>query len=64
MFSSAISLFLLRKLPFVRFDFPRWKTVLAVSLIGLLAGLDPSLRTTSPDIPVPPLAGAGPVGLG
>jgi hypothetical protein len=51
----ALSLFLLRELPFPRFDFPRWQAVLAVSLIGVLVGLDPSLRAAPPDLPAPPL---------
>lgn len=55
MISSSISLFLLRELPFSRFDFPRWQPVLAVSLIGLLVGLDPSFRTAAADVPTPPL---------
>ncbi len=41
MSSTALSLFLLRELPFDRFTFPRWQSVLAVTLIGMLAGLDP-----------------------
>lgn len=53
--APAFSLFLLRELPFSRFDFPRWQSVLAISLIGLLVGLDPSLRTVPPEAPVPPL---------
>lgn len=55
MLQTSFSLFLLRKLPFSRFDFPRWQSVLAISLIGLLIGLDPSLRDTPPDMVVPPL---------
>ncbi|MCW5222971.1 hypothetical protein D5041_04985 [Verminephrobacter aporrectodeae subsp. tuberculatae] len=44
MIPTAFSLFALRELPFTRADFPRWQSVLAISLIGVLAGLDPSLR--------------------
>ncbi|MCW8207352.1 hypothetical protein D8B24_09885 [Verminephrobacter aporrectodeae subsp. tuberculatae] len=44
MIPTAFSLFALRELPFSRADFPRWQSVLAISLIGVLAGLDPSLR--------------------
>ncbi len=62
MIPATLSLFLLRKLPFSRFNFPRWQSVLAVTLIGLLIGLDPSLRATAPDMPIPPLWLA--VGLG
>lgn len=51
----AFSLFLLRELPFSRFDFPRWQSVLAVTLIGVLAGLDPGLRAGTPEMPgMPP----------
>ncbi len=55
MITPAFSLFLLRELPFSRFDFPRWQSVLVVTLIGLLIGLDPSLRAVPPEMPVPPL---------
>lgn len=54
MFQTAFPLFLLRELPFSRFDFPRWQSLLAISLIGLLIGLDPSLRAAPPDMPAPP----------
>lgn len=47
----AFSLFFLRELPFSRFDFPRWQSVLAVTLIGVLAGLDPGLRADTPEMP-------------
>ncbi len=50
----SLSLFLLNKLPFSRFAFPRWQSVLAISLIGVLIGLDPSLRAAPPEMPVPP----------
>jgi len=64
--SPAISLFILRELPFARFDFQRWQSLLAISLIGVLIGLDPSLRAVPPDmpdVPVPPLWLAIGVGL-
>jgi hypothetical protein len=61
-FKPALSLFLLRELPFSHFDFPRWQALLAISLIGLLIGLDPSFRAAPPDMPVPPLGLA--VGMG
>lgn len=47
MIRAAFSLFLLRKLLFDRFDYPRWQSVLAVTLIGVLSGLDPSLWSDS-----------------
>ncbi|ENO94237.1 hypothetical protein C662_04583 [Thauera sp. 28] len=55
MLNTSLSLFLLRKLPLSRLDFPRWQSGLAITLIGLLIGLDPSLRAAPPDMPVPPL---------
>ncbi len=55
MLSPALSLFLLRELPFPHFDFPRWQAVLAVTLIGVLAGLDPALRAETPEMPGLPL---------
>lgn len=55
MFQTAFPLFRLRELPFSRFDFPRWQSLLAIWLIGLLIGLDPSLRAAPPDMPAPPL---------
>ncbi|MBS3934905.1 MAG: hypothetical protein KGZ43_01925 [Sulfuritalea sp.] len=51
---TALSLFLLREHPFSRFDFPRWQSVLVISLIGVLIGLDPNLWSDS-GIPVVPL---------
>jgi len=72
MFSPALSLslFILRELPFSRFDFPRWQSVLAISLIGLLVGLYPSFRAAPTDMLAPPLwlvadvLGAGLTALG
>lgn len=55
MLNTSFSLFFLRGQPFPRFDFSRWHAVLAVSLIGVLMGLDPSLAATPPGIPEPPL---------
>lgn len=55
MITPAFSLFLLRELPFARFDFPRWQAVLAVTLIGILAGLDPGLRAGTPEMPGMPV---------
>jgi len=55
MLQPALSLFLLRELPFSRFDFPRWQSILAVTLIGILAGLDPGLRAGTPQMPGMPL---------
>lgn len=55
MLSLGFSIFILRRSPFSHFDFPRWQSVLIISLIGLLIGLDPSFRAAPPDMPVPPL---------
>jgi hypothetical protein len=53
--SPALDLFLLRKLPFSHFTFPRWQSITAITLIGLLVGLDPGLRAGFPDDLAPPL---------
>lgn len=55
MINLSFCLFRLREISFSRFDFPRWQSVLAISLIGALVGLDPSGRTAPPDMPAPPL---------
>jgi hypothetical protein len=60
MIPSALSLFLLRELPFSRFDFPRWQALVAITLIGVLAGLDPNLRAGTPEMPGMPLWAAVP----
>lgn len=44
---TTLSLFLLRELPFSRFTFPRWQSVLAITLIGVLIGLDPNHESMS-----------------
>ncbi len=51
MINSAVKSFLLRKLPFDCFAFPRWQSVLAITLIGMLMGLDPAMRAGTPDMP-------------
>lgn len=55
MLQNALSLFLLRELSFDRFAFPRWQSVLAVTLIGILSGLDPGLTAGTPEMPGMPL---------
>jgi len=55
MLTPALSLFLLRELPFARFDFPRWQAWAALIVIGLLVGLDPSMRAGTPEMPGMPL---------
>jgi len=51
MLAPAISLFLLKKLPFSHFTFPRWQSMLAITLIGILMGFDPRARVVPPDAP-------------
>lgn len=63
MLKSAFALFTLQELPFSRFDFPRWQAALAVSLIGVLIGLDPAMRNGSNGAPAMPLAAALLLGL-
>ena len=55
MVNSAFHLFLLRGQTFMHFNFPRWQSVLTISLIGGLVGLDPSLRAAPADVPISPL---------
>lgn len=50
-FRSAVSIFLLRKLPFDCFNFSRWKAVAGICLIGVLVGFDPNMRILSPEMP-------------
>jgi hypothetical protein len=63
MISSSFSLLLLRELPFTHFNFPRWQSLVAISLIGMLVGLDPSFRAAPPNMPVPPMWLAVVIGL-
>jgi len=55
MLTPALSLFLLRELPFARFDFPRWQAWATLIVIGHLVGLDPSMRAGTPEMPGMPL---------
>ncbi|WP_250961322.1 hypothetical protein [Serpentinimonas maccroryi] len=55
MIPLALALFLLRPQPFERFAYPRWQAALALTLIGLLVGLDPQFRLDTPEVPAPPL---------
>lgn len=56
MIRTAVSLFLLSELPFSRFAFARWQSVLAITLIGILVGLDPNMhmRAGAPGSAMPP----------
>lgn len=53
--SVAIELFFLRRPLFDRFAIRRWQSALAITLIGLLAGLDPNTRSAQSDMPAMPL---------
>lgn len=44
MLSSASSLFMLRDLSFAHFNFPRWQSLLVITLIGVVSGLDSAVR--------------------
>jgi len=55
MLKTSLALFFLRAQPFSCFEFPRWQAVVAVSLVGVLVGLDPSLAAKPPEIAKPPL---------
>lgn len=47
MIASSLSLFALNGLPFSRFDFPRWRSALVITLIGLAGGLIPGVPAES-----------------
>lgn len=51
-FGSGQSLFRLVKNSFSYFNFPRWQSVFAITLIGILAGLDPNMRTAPLAMPL------------
>lgn len=50
-FGSGQSLFRLVRSSFSYFDFPRWQSAFAITLIGILVGLDPNIRTPPPNMP-------------
>jgi len=62
-FKPARDLFLLRQLSFDAVAFSRWQSIIAISLIGLLTGFDPSMRASDPDMPPMPLTAALMLGL-
>ena len=43
---------LLKRVAFPDLLFPRWQSVLAISFIGVLRGLDPGFRAVPPGVPV------------
>lgn len=53
MLNTARKLFLLETVPFEASRFPRWQALAAISLIGVLAGLDPNMRVAEPPAPAP-----------
>lgn len=55
MLNPTFDLFRLHELPFSHFNFPRWQAWLALVAIGLLVGLDPTMRQAAPDMPAMPL---------
>ena len=57
-FTPAIKLFTLHKLPWSDFNFPRWQAWAVIVVIGLLIGLDPAMRHGTPDMPAMPLLSA------
>lgn len=63
MLGNALSLFTLHRLPLDRFTFPRWQSVLAITVIGLLVGFDPNMRVAAPELPPLPLSAVMPVAL-
>lgn len=54
---------LLKPVSFAELDFPRWQSVLAVTLIALLMGLDPSMTSPPPYGPGMPVWAAVAVSL-
>ena len=55
MLQASVPLFLLRELPFSRFDFSRVQTAFAITLLGILVALDPAMRAGAPNMPPTPL---------
>jgi hypothetical protein len=44
----------LHSVPFAEFNFSRWQSIGALTWLGLLVGIDPSLRATAPGMPALP----------
>ena len=49
MLPLVFPLFFLQKFPFERYAFPRWQAVLAITFLGLLAGLDSDRVWSDPE---------------
>lgn len=49
--SSGLSALALRDQPFSHFAFPRWQSVAAITLLGVLIGLDPQMTAPQPGLP-------------
>lgn len=43
--------FVQREQPISNFSFPRWQSVLAITLLGVLTGLDPRMTAPQPGVP-------------
>lgn len=53
--TSSFMAFMLREQPFSHFSFPRWQSVLGITLIGVLMGLDPRASMPPPEMPDAPV---------
>lgn len=49
--SSAFLAFIQCEQPISNFSFPRWQSVLAITLLGVLTGLDPRMTAPQPGVP-------------
>ena len=49
--SSAFLAFIQREQPISNFSFPRWQSVLAITLLDVLTGLDPRMTAPQPGMP-------------
>jgi len=56
MLMPAFRVFALRELPFDDYRFPRWQFALAILALGVIIGLDPSLRAQRPGMPGMPFS--------
>lgn len=63
MLKLSLCLFTLKDVALQSFSFSRWKSILAITLIGVLTGLDPAMRVGTPEMPGMPLFAAVLVGI-